>query len=83
MGVITGKPPAFNTCSLLFFQNLSLLMRKCKANVLEFDSASREAYHMVSHVSFDFGCDEEEHTWLDRPLLSSHAAICASSYQGN
>lgn len=34
MGVITGKPPAFNRCLLLFFQDQSLLMHKYNENVL-------------------------------------------------
>lgn len=38
---------------------------------------------MESSISFDFGHDEEGDRGLDRPQLSSHAAICASSYQGN
>ena len=50
MGVITGKPPAFNICLLLFCWNLSLLMHKCKANVLEFDSASGRLSGGVQHI---------------------------------
>lgn len=79
--VITGKPPAFNICPLLLTQNLSLLMHKCKANVLEIDSASGRLSHGTQHI-FWFS------SWWGRGyrirhLLSSHAAICASSYQGN
>lgn len=33
--------------------------------------------------SFDFGHDEEGDRGLDKSLLSCHAAICASSSQGN
>lgn len=79
--VITGKPPAFNVCILLLIQNLSLLMHKCKANVLEFDSASGRLSHGIQHM-FWFS------SWWGRGyrtrrLLSSHAAICVSSFQGN
>lgn len=34
MGVITGKPPAFNRCLLLFFQDQSLLMYKYNEKML-------------------------------------------------
>lgn len=40
-------------------------------------------YQVASSISFDFGCNEEGDTGLDRPLLSSHAAIWVISYQGN
>jgi len=43
----------------------------------------QEGCQVESSISFDFGCDEEGDTELDRTLLSSHAAICASSSQDN
>lgn len=48
MEVITGKPLTFNTCLLLFFQNL--LMYKCKANILEFHSASERLSGGIQHL---------------------------------
>lgn len=35
---------------LLFFQNMSLFMHKCKANVLEFDSASGRLSDGIQHI---------------------------------
>lgn len=68
MGVITGKPSAFNRYSLLFLQNLSLLMCKCNEN----DSASgRLSGWSTAYLDFGQGRD----TGLDRPLLSSHAVL--------
>lgn len=43
----------------------------------------QEIYQVESSIYFDFDHDEGGERGLDRPLLSSHAAICASSRQSN